>query len=353
MSDKRMDLPQLRIVIQVAEVGSLNKASDRMRIAQPALSRQIRLLEEELQTKLFVRHGRGMMLTPAGHKVLDRAHRIMREVEHIRVDIDIERADVGGKVAVGLPPTVGEAVTVPFASMMQERFPLLRIQFSPGFGGHLVEWLQRGDIDMAVLYDARPLKSVHVRPLLSEALFAVGGAEAGLTLDRPISFAELVRLPLVLPTERHSLRWLAENAARQAKLMLNVRHEVESLATIRDLVRSEAGVTLLPLWSVRRDLAAGYMTAAPVVEPTLSRNLVIASSTDRPLSRAALVCEEALLELVDRLKTDGTMTNILPMHLAGSSGPLEPSAKATLSPPNSALISRPVQARRQATGLLP
>ncbi|MGH7043998.1 MAG: LysR family transcriptional regulator [Acetobacteraceae bacterium] len=313
-----MDLAQLRTVIQVAEVGSLNKASDRMRIAQPALSRQIRLLEEELQTQLFVRHGRGMMLTPAGHRVLDRAYRIMREVGQLREDIEIERADVVGKVAIGLPPTVGEAVTVPFAQLIQERFPLLRIQFSPGFGGHLIEWLQRGDIDLGVLYDPRPLKSVHSRPLLSEVLFAVGSAGAGFTLDRPLTFAEFARLPLVLPTQRHSLRWLAENAARQAEVVLNVRHEVESLATTRDLVRSGAGVTLLPLWSVRGEIAIGQMTAAQVVQPALSRHLIVASSTNRTLSRAALLCEKALVELVGRLKADGTMLNTLARHPAAA-----------------------------------
>ena len=344
-SDKCMDLAQLRIVIQVAEVGSLNKASDRMRIAQPALSRQIRLLEEELRTQLFVRHGRGMLLTPAGRRVLDRAYRIMREVSQIRADLEVERADVTGKIAIGLPPTVGEAVTVPFARLIQERFPQLRIQFSPGFGGHLVEWLQRGDIDMAVLYDARPLKSVHSRPLLSEAVFAVGGAEAGLMLDRPVAFADLARLPLVLPTERHSLRWIVENAARQAKLVLNVRHEVESLATIRDLVRSGAGLTLLPLWSVRGEVATRRMTAAPVMRPALVRNLVVASSTDRPLSRAGQLCEQALIELVERLKADGTMVNICTIDPPPTPAKRERSRAEKPIAVGSALISRQAQER--------
>jgi LysR family transcriptional regulator, nitrogen assimilation regulatory protein len=330
----------------------LNKASDRMRIAQPALSRQIRLLEEELQAKLFVRHGRGMMLTPAGHRVLDRAYRIMREVGQIRADIEIDRADVGGKVAIGLPPTVGEVVTVPFTRLVQERFPLLRIQFSPGFGGHLVEWLQRGDIDMAVLYDARPLKSVHCRPLLSEALYAVGGAGAGLALERPIPFAELVQQPLVLPTPRHSLRWIVENAARQAKLVLNVRHEVESLATTRDLVRSGAGITVLPLWAVRGEVAVGQMTATQVVEPALSRTLVIASPTDRPISRAAQLCEDALVELVDLLRADGTMSNVLETHRRGASAAPKPAA-SSLAPISATVLPRPVRARRQVAGALP
>lgn len=328
-----MDLAQLRILIQVAEVGSLNKASDRMRIAQPALSRQIRLLEDELQVQLFVRHGRGMLITPIGRRMLDRAHRIMREVAQIREDIAIERSDVAGKVAIGLPPTIGEAITVPFSKLIQERYPQLRIQFSPGFGGHLVEWLQRGDIDVAVLYDSRPLKSVHCRPLLSEELFAVGGPDSGLVLEHPLAFGELASSPLVLPTERHSLRYLVECAARRSKVTLNVRHEVESLATVRDLVRSGAGLTLLPLWSVRSEIVAGRMRAAPVTDPPLSRDLIIASSTDRTMSRAAQLCEEALVELVDRLKADGTMANTTTAAPRAGSGTAADESPAGAQPP--------------------
>jgi LysR family nitrogen assimilation transcriptional regulator len=311
MSDAAMDLPQLRTLIQVAELGSLNKASDRVRIAQPALSRQIRLLEEELHTQLFVRHGRGMMLTSAGDKVLARAYRIMREVGEIKSDIASDRTNVVGKVAIGLPPTIGEVITVPFARAVQERYPEIRIQFSPGFGGHLIEWLQRGDIDLAVLYDPRPLKSVRGRPLLTEGLHVVGSADAALSVERPMSFAAFANWPLVLPTAKHSLRALAELAARSAALSLNVRHEVESLATTRDLVRSGAGLTILPMWSIRSEIAAGRMSAAPLIDPPLSRSLMLACSTDRVLSHAGQVCEDLFIKLVGRLESEGAIGSVL------------------------------------------
>ena len=84
-----MDLNQLVTLIHVAELGSLSKAADRLRIAQPALSRHIRLLEQELGTTLFKRHGRGMAINEAGKQVLARATRIMAEVQDIKTDVAV------------------------------------------------------------------------------------------------------------------------------------------------------------------------------------------------------------------------------------------------------------------------
>ncbi|HZW46452.1 MAG TPA: LysR family transcriptional regulator, partial [Microvirga sp.] len=79
-----MDIAQLRTLIHVAELGSLSKAAGRLHIAQPALSRQIRLLEEELGIRLFDRHGRGMVLTERGRDVLRHAIRVLAELEELR-----------------------------------------------------------------------------------------------------------------------------------------------------------------------------------------------------------------------------------------------------------------------------
>ena len=108
-----MELSQLRTLIHVAELGSLSKAADRMRIAQPALSRQIRLLEEELGTRLFVRHGRGMVVTDQGRAVLGHASRIMRELAEIRDDVIGGEVPMTGHVAIGMPPTVADIISVP------------------------------------------------------------------------------------------------------------------------------------------------------------------------------------------------------------------------------------------------
>src|SRR6201996_9023070 len=102
-----MDFRQLRTFSCVAELGSLSKASDRLRIAQPALSRQIKLLEHELRIELFTRNGRGMLLTAAGQLLLDRTTGLVRQIEQVRDDLQSVGGSPSGRVVLGLVPTVG------------------------------------------------------------------------------------------------------------------------------------------------------------------------------------------------------------------------------------------------------
>src|SRR5215213_3517554 len=106
-----MDFAQLKTLIHVAELGSLSKAADRLNIAQPALSRQIRLLERELGTYLFERHGRGMVLTEAGRQVLEHASRIMSELDALRSSVAQPGSSLRGIVTIGTTPTVAAIVT--------------------------------------------------------------------------------------------------------------------------------------------------------------------------------------------------------------------------------------------------
>ena len=91
----------------MAELGSLSKASDTLRVAQPALSRQIKLLEHELRTELFTRNGRGMVLTDAGRLLLARTSGIVRQIDQIRDDIQSAQGPPSGRVVLGLVPTKG------------------------------------------------------------------------------------------------------------------------------------------------------------------------------------------------------------------------------------------------------
>src|SRR5689334_4719204 len=105
-----MELRQLRSILVIAETGSLNAAARRLRVAQPALSRQIRLLESELGTALFVRHARGMALTEAGELLVERSRRGLREIDQARSDVSALAGQVTGQVAIGLLPSVSELI---------------------------------------------------------------------------------------------------------------------------------------------------------------------------------------------------------------------------------------------------
>lgn len=125
-----MDLAQLKTLIHVAELGSLSKASERLNVVQPALSRQIRLLERELGASLFERHGRGMAITDTGRRVLEHAERIMEELEGVRTAAAPNPQALTGFVSIGTPPTVAEILTVPLARRVREAHPGLTIRFS-------------------------------------------------------------------------------------------------------------------------------------------------------------------------------------------------------------------------------
>lgn len=306
-----MDLGQLRTLVHVAELGSLSKAADRLRIAQPALSRQIRLLEEELGTRLFERHGRGMVITDAGRRALARATRIMAEVEEIRQDVSDAGATLSGRVAIGLPPTVAEIISVPLVRAFREAHPQVELRFVTAFTGYLLDWLQRGEVDVAVLYDPRPARSVRSVPLMIESLYLVGPPEPALSPTRVVPFARLADKTLLLPSARHGLRAIVERCAAEAGITLRVEIESDSLYTLKDLVRHGYGTTVLPLVPIHEDIAAKRLSAAPLTEPTPSRRLVLSFASDRPVSRAARFAAAAIKSVVTELVERGFWTGHL------------------------------------------
>ena len=125
-----MDLKQLRTFRAVAELGSLSKAADRLRAAQPALSRHIKLLEHELRVELFVRNGRGMLLTSAGRMLLDRTTGLVRQIEQVRDDLQSASGKPSGRVILGLVPTVSAVFSGRFARRVITDFPDVSLRWT-------------------------------------------------------------------------------------------------------------------------------------------------------------------------------------------------------------------------------
>lgn len=292
-----MDVVQLKTLIHVAELGSLSKASDRLHIAQPALSRQIRMLEKELGTYLFERHGRGMVITEAGREVLAHATRIMDEMESIRSSVAGGRTNLRGTVVIGTTPTVAEIITVPLVRKIREAQPTLAVRFSSAFSGYLLDWLQRGELELAISYDPQPLHTLRIVPVMMENLLLVGPPEAGLKLDTPVNFASLAEQELVLPSARHSLRVILDDCAREVGVKLRTHVEADSFGAMIDLVRNGFGLTALPLASIWSQLQNGSLCAAPLVDPVPMRKLVQVFPADRRISPAARFVADAFIEI--------------------------------------------------------
>jgi DNA-binding transcriptional LysR family regulator len=293
-----MELSQLRTLIHVAELGSLSKAADRLHIAQPALSRQVRMLEEELGFALFVRHGRGMVITEQGRDVLKHAVRVLAELDEIRATATDIGAPLTGQIAIGLPPTVADIISVPLVAAFRAAHPKATLRLVSAYTGYLLDWLHRGEVDLAILYDPRSARSLRSRPLLLENLFLIGPPGAGFSTSRALPFAELQDKRLLLPSIRHGLRTIVERCAAEIGITLDVVVETDSYATLKDLVRHGHGWTILPLAPIHRDVISGGLTGAPLIEPVPVRRLVLSFPADRPVSRLARFAAETISTII-------------------------------------------------------
>ena len=299
-----MDFRQLRTFSCVAELGSLSKASDTLRVAQPALSRQIKLLEHELRTTLFTRNGRGMVLTEAGRLLLARTSGIVRQIDQIRDDIQSAQGPPSGHVVLGLVPTVSCVLSARFARRCVETFPGISLRIVESYSGHLVEWLHRGEMDLAILYGRSADLHLTVQSLGRDSIVAVGPRGCGLSRKKSVEIGWLLRQRLVLPSHSHGLRALIEHAAAQRKIKLNVQLEADSFRVLTSLVEEGLGFALLPPSSVHGEVADGRLETASISKP-MTRELIVASPIDRPVSTATVAVTALLREEVAACRKEG------------------------------------------------
>ncbi len=322
-----MELKQIASFVQVAELGSFTRAATVLRIAQPALSRQVRALEVELRQPLFDRNGRGVTLTEAGKRLLAHGRGILQQVERARQDLEGQRGEVSGLLSVGLPPSLSRTLTAPLVEVFRARFPHATLTVVEGLSTYLLEWLAQGRVDCAVVYNATPAAAVALQPVLEEALYLVSarGARRGRALLGPaVTLAEVAAHDLVIPSRPHAIRMRLESVLAEAGLKPRVSLEIESVPAILDLVQRHALHAVLSLNAVRASGAEQNYSARPVSldgkRQPLTTTLWIAASTQRPggrlLEQAVVMLRELL---VARLAKDGSVARAAARTAQGAS----------------------------------
>lgn len=280
-----MDLRQIGTFRAVFELGSLSKASDRLRVAQPALSRQIRLLEHALKTELFVRHGRGMLPTEAGRLLFERTSGIVRALEQAYDDVTASTGQLQGRVVVGMVPTISGALAATVARRVVAELPGVQLRMVDAYGNFLIDWLHRREIDIAVVYG--PAHQLHLfsETLRNEELFLVGKKGAGFAGKETITLAELSGHPIVLPSAPHGLRAIIDLACRNAEVELSVAVEADSFQALVDIVTAGVGWSFLPWYAVAGRVEQGLLEAF-LLSPKLTRELVLALPNRQDISLA-------------------------------------------------------------------
>ncbi len=276
-----MDLRQIEYFVRVAELGGFTRASAALGIAQPALSRQVRMLEVELRQTLLSRDGRGAVPTEAGRLLLAHGRGILHQVERAREELGKLRGALAGRVAVGLPTSVARVLTVPLIRAFAQQMPEATLTISEGLSGAMLESLVNGRLDIAVLYNARPSPDIEITALQQEELFLVQ-ARSHSAGTGPITLEALSRIPLVIPSRPNAIRMQVDSAMAAIGCNPQIALEIDGVSAILDLVADGAGNAVLSSNAVASAVRPSLFRLRAIHQPHVRAQISLAVSAQRP-----------------------------------------------------------------------
>lgn len=296
-----MDLRGIRYFVQIAELGSMTRAAQHLRVAQPALSRHIRVLEKELGVALMVRLPRGVRLTTAGRQFLDRCQRILRELGRAQDELRSGSATAQGQVILGVSPTTGPMLLPGMVERMRRQCPQISLKVVEGFSNQLYDWLLAGRADVAILTNPSNSRAMRVTALNSEPIVVVAQRQAGVA-RRFITAAELARTAVV---STEAIRIIVDEQLQRHDARVRVEAEIDSVEAIRRLVLRGTSMALMPVSTFHEDLAARRLVAWPIVDANIHRILTLAQRAERRPSAAIDEVAQIVAAEVRALGDDG------------------------------------------------
>jgi DNA-binding transcriptional LysR family regulator len=293
-----VDTHRLRYFLHVADEGSINRAASVLGVAQPALSRQIRLLEEDLGVTLFHRTARGVQLTEDGERLRASTATPLRQLELAMRYAGSPLARIERGLHLGLPATAADVLAMPLLDSLRMAFPKVSFRVSVATTAELVDEMFKGVIDIALIEPVSDGRLFY-EDLIAEELAVVGSATSDLSPNRPVEFADLATLPLVLPGSQTGIRTSLENTALRLKLKLRTSFGTDALQVAKDLIAAGHGYGVLPLSAVAAEIETKRLRHAPLREPTLTQQLgtAVTGHLEQPRGFAirisAIIREEA------------------------------------------------------------
>jgi LysR family nitrogen assimilation transcriptional regulator len=268
-----MDFRRLRSFVQIAEHRSISRAAAAAGLAQPALSQQLAALEQDLKVKLVERSTTGVRLTPEGEILYGRAQIILRQVEEVRADLRSPTHRLAGPVAIGLPPSLSESLTVPLLLALCRDHPDLRPQVIEEGSPFLEELLAKGGLEVAVLAKRPDREGIESERLITEPLLLA--APAAWKLSPATSLETLSKLPWVGTRRTHSVRLLVEAIFAQAGLEHRVVAEIDSLTTVVRCVQQGLGVAVFPQSVAEHAARTGAVDLLPFGATPVMRHMFL------------------------------------------------------------------------------
>ena len=293
-----MDLKQLEYFVRIAETRSFSRASAQLNVAQSALSRQVKILEEELDVALMVRHGRGAELTPAGTRLLEQARELLRHADQVRNEVIAEATEPRGELHIGIPADLATTVGAELIVEMRQRYPRVLTKSIVGTTVVMQEMLSAGQLSIAML-GVRTVEDdfLDLEPIRPGQLHLVGAPGTLTRFGKSVSLDQVLDLPFVLTARTAAMRGL-ETTAHTAGSPLNIVAETNDFPLAIELLHKKLGYTIWPAEVIAEDIAAGLLDAIPVKE--LRFQWCIGKPKSKPATPAVRAAEELIRVLLKK-----------------------------------------------------
>lgn len=297
-----LDLRRLRYFVAVCDSGGFSRAASAIGIAQPALTRQVKLLETEVGLPLIVRTARGATPTEEGRYLLARCREHLDGLDNLVRDLRQHFSGVAGPIVLGICPTIAPFFLDDITGYVREAHPSLALSVIQAYSGDLQNLMAVGGLDLALTY--RPQRSAGAKciVLFSERLVLVSGHPFD---DDPATGGGTPRT-LILPSRIHELRRIIDTVAARHALDLTPGLELDSLDAVKSVLAdpTERHATILPYYSVRREIAAGAFHVREFDLPDMHRTIAVvrpARSRNKP---GANVITSFVVGRAERLKAE-------------------------------------------------
>ena len=290
-----ISLSTLRVFLRVAQTCSFSEASRLEHVSQPALSRTIRLLEEQLGARLFDRNTRNVSLTAAGAKLQPVAERLISEYDLAFTDLAQALSGERGRVTVGALPSVAAAFLPAVLARFRSERPQVEVRVEDDLSDPLLDSLQDRRIDFAVTIAPEQMGQLDFQPLFSDECLLVMRKGDPLDAPTPINWAALENTRFIAMAPASSVRRMTDAAFARANVVVRPLYECAHLSTVGGLIHAGLGLSALPA-STLPLLGSTDFVSRPLTEPSISRSIGLVTLKSRSPSPQA----EALMKLIRR-----------------------------------------------------
>jgi LysR family nitrogen assimilation transcriptional regulator len=293
-----LELRQLRYFVSVAREGSFSKASEKLHIAQPALSRQIQLLEDEFGVELLHRTAKGAHATEAGRRFKEMAEFVLNYVAEMKPSLTQFASEPSASIVVGLPPSLAFMLAPRLVEETQRRFPLVTLRIIEGLSVFLAEWLEEFRLDLAVLTDYGPIAGIERHFIEEDDMVFVGTPAKLKKYDKTIPLKDVEDFPLLIT---HGFRSIISEHFAAEHIEPNYHMELDSIPIAKEMVLRGLYCSILSYGLVHEETKQGRLRALQFEGAPVRRRILTAVAENRPLSLTITAIEGLIKEIVKDL----------------------------------------------------